>query len=71
MIITSIKTEEDYQQALEQLSSLFDSKIGTSESDEADLLALLVDEYENNHYPIHWKTSKLTVRVDFQIKCTW
>jgi HTH-type transcriptional regulator/antitoxin HigA len=32
---------------------LFDSKIGTSESDEADLLALLVDEYENNHYPIH------------------
>lgn len=53
MIITSIKTEEDYQQALEQLSVLFDSKIGTSESEEADLLALLVDEYENIHYPIH------------------
>lgn len=52
MIITIIKTEEDYQQALEQLSVMFDAKIGLPESDEADLLALLVDEYENKHYPI-------------------
>lgn len=52
MIITIIKTEEDYQQALEQLSVLFDAKIGSADSYEADLLALLVDEYENMHYPI-------------------
>lgn len=58
MIITIIKTEEDYQQAMEQLSVLFDSKIGTFESEEADLLALLVDEYDNIQSPIHWKTSK-------------
>jgi HTH-type transcriptional regulator / antitoxin HigA len=52
MNIKLIKTEEDYQQALERLSDLFDSKIGTSESDEADVLAMLVDEYEKKHYPI-------------------
>jgi HTH-type transcriptional regulator/antitoxin HigA len=52
MNIKLIKTEEDYQQALERLSDLFDAKIGTSESDEADVLAMLVDEYEKKHYPI-------------------
>jgi HTH-type transcriptional regulator / antitoxin HigA len=52
MNIKLLKTEEDYQQALERLSDLFDAKIGTSESDEADVLAMLVDEYEKKHYPI-------------------
>jgi HTH-type transcriptional regulator/antitoxin HigA len=52
MNIKLIKTEEDYQQALERLSDLFDAKIGTSESDEADVLGMLVDEYEKKHYPI-------------------
>jgi len=52
MNIKLIKTEEDYQQALERLADLFDAQIGTSESDEADILAMLVDEYEKKHYPI-------------------
>lgn len=52
MNIKLIKTEDDYQQALERLADLFDAKIGTPESDEADVLALLVDEYEKKHYPI-------------------
>ncbi len=52
MDIKILKTEDDYQQALDRLYVLFDSKIGTSESDEADLLAMLVDEYEKKHYPI-------------------
>lgn len=52
MNIKLLKTEEDYQQALERLADLFDAKIGTSESDDADLLAMLVDDYEKKHYPI-------------------
>ena len=52
MNIKLLKKEEDYLQALERLAELFDAKIGTSESDEADVLALLVDEYEKKHYPI-------------------
>jgi len=52
MNIKLLKTEEDYLQALERLAELFDAKIGTSKSDEADVLALLVDEYEKKHYPI-------------------
>lgn len=52
MNIKPIRTETDYQQALERLEVLFDAKIGTPESDEADILGLLIDEFEKKHYPI-------------------
>ena len=52
MTIRPIKTEKDYQEALERLDVIFDAKVGTPESDEADILGLLIDEYEKKHYPI-------------------
>lgn len=50
MNIKLIKTEADYRKALERLDEIFDAKIGTPESDEADVLGLLIDEYEKKHY---------------------
>ncbi|MEQ9378235.1 MAG: transcriptional regulator [Imperialibacter sp.] len=52
MELKLIKTERDYRKALERLDEIFDAKIGTPESDEADVIGLLVDEYEKKHYPI-------------------
>ena len=52
MDIKLIKTEEDYQKSLERMEEIFDTPIGTMESDEADILALLIDEYEKKNYPI-------------------
>lgn len=52
MNIKLIKTESDYENALKRLEVIFDAKIGTPESDEADILGLLIDEYEKKHYPI-------------------
>jgi len=52
MNIKLIKTDADYQKALKRLEEIFDAKIGTHESDEADILGLMVDEYENKHFPI-------------------
>jgi HTH-type transcriptional regulator / antitoxin HigA len=52
MNIKLIKTEEDYQIALKRLEVIFDAKNGTIESDEADILGLMIDEYEKKHYPI-------------------
>ena len=52
MNLKPIKTEKDYNMALKRLEEIFDAKIGTSESDEADILGLMVDEYEKKHYPI-------------------
>jgi len=47
-----LKTEEEYQEALDRLYKIFHSPEGTNESDEADLLALLVEDYETKNYPI-------------------
>ena len=52
MNIQPIKTEDDYQAALSRLGEIFDAPDGTPESDELDILGLLVDEYEKEHYPI-------------------
>ncbi len=52
MNIKPIKTDSDYQDALDRLEKIFDAPVGTPESDEADILALLIDEYEKIHFPI-------------------
>ncbi|HXB13945.1 MAG TPA: transcriptional regulator [Bacteroidia bacterium] len=45
-----IKTEKDYEKILERFYEVFHAKAGTKESDEADLLALLIGDYENRHF---------------------
>jgi HTH-type transcriptional regulator / antitoxin HigA len=52
MEIKPIRTESDYRKALERLNQIFDATSGSSESDEADILAVLIDEYEKKQYPI-------------------
>ena len=52
MNIKPIKTEADYEKALTRLDAIFDAPVGTPESDEADILGLLIDEYEKKYYPI-------------------
>ncbi len=52
MNIKPIKNESDYQIALKRFELLFDAPLGTPESDEADILALLIEEFENKNYSI-------------------
>jgi HTH-type transcriptional regulator / antitoxin HigA len=52
MELKPIKTEIDYRDALKRLEEIFDAKLGSSESDELEILGLMVDDYENKHYPI-------------------
>jgi len=52
MTLKPIKSDSDYKQALSRLESIFDAPTGTSESDEADILGLMIDEYEKKHFPI-------------------
>lgn len=52
MVLKPIKTESDYRAALKRLEDLFDAKPGTPESDELEILGLMVDEYEKKYYPI-------------------
>ncbi len=52
MEIKPIKTEKDYNEALERLEKIFDAKSGSAEGDELEVLGILVDQYENEHFPI-------------------
>jgi len=49
-MIKPIKTDADYRLALKRFEVLFDAPMGTPESDEADVLALLIEAYEQKHY---------------------
>jgi HTH-type transcriptional regulator / antitoxin HigA len=50
--VKPVKDEKSYKEALDRFSEIFDAKIGTAESDEADVLAVLIEDYENKHFPI-------------------
>lgn len=52
MNIQPIRTEADYEQALDQLENVFDAPKGTAENDLAEVLVTLIDKYESEHYPI-------------------
>jgi len=52
MNIKPKKTETDYRIALKRLQIIFDAVIGTPESDEADVLGMMIDEYEKKYYPV-------------------
>ncbi len=47
-----IKTEEDYKTALTRLEQIFDAEPNSKEGDELELLSLLIENYEQVHFPI-------------------
>lgn len=52
MTLKLIKTKKDYEHALKRLEVIFDARPGTKEGDELDILALLIEKYEQEHFPI-------------------
>ena len=47
-----IKTEEEYDLALQRMSSVFHAKKNTAEGDLLEVLALLIADYESRKYPV-------------------
>jgi HTH-type transcriptional regulator / antitoxin HigA len=47
-----IRSEADYEAALAQIERLWGARTGTAEGDRLDILATLIDAYENDHYPM-------------------
>jgi HTH-type transcriptional regulator / antitoxin HigA len=52
MTIKPIKTKKDYQNAMARLETIFDAKPGTPQGDELEVLGILIDKYEQEHFPI-------------------
>lgn len=52
MTLRPMRNEEDYETALEEIAALWEAETGTPDSDRLDVLVLLVEAYEAEHYPI-------------------
>ena len=52
MKIKIINTESDYDKALDRIEKIFDSDPASKEGEEAELLALLIEDYEQRQHPI-------------------
>lgn len=52
MEIKPIRNETDYEAALKEIETLWESQPGTPEGDRMEVLVTLVEAYEAKHYPI-------------------
>jgi len=52
MELKPIKTKAEYKAALREIEVLFDTPEGTPEADKLEVLVMLVEKYEAQHYPI-------------------
>jgi len=56
MKLQLLKNKNDYDNAIERLEELWDAKEGTDEFNELELLGLLIEKYEEEHYKIDTPT---------------
>ena len=52
MDIKPIRTDKDYEEALQRVELLIDAKEGTTEFDELEILSTLIENYEAKHFSI-------------------
>lgn len=52
MDIRPIRTETDYEAVLEEIDTLLDAKEGSPQEERLELLSILVEVWEDEHYPI-------------------
>lgn len=52
MKLKVLKTEADYNNAIKRLEVIFDAKPETEEYNELEILSLLIDNYEEENFPI-------------------
>jgi HTH-type transcriptional regulator / antitoxin HigA len=52
MIIKPIRNEKDLRAAFKRLNVIFQASAGTPEAEEMEVLATLIEAYEDKHYPI-------------------
>jgi HTH-type transcriptional regulator/antitoxin HigA len=53
MTLRKLKTKKDYHSALKWFEQVFEAKPRSAASDEADVLSLLIKEYEDLHFVIN------------------
>ena len=52
MSTNPIRSQEDLTAAFARVKQLWGAEIGSPEGDELEILALLIEKYEDQHYPM-------------------
>ena len=52
MKIKPIKSDSDYQRALRRVEKIFLAEPCTKEGDELEMLGILIEHYEEEHFPV-------------------
>jgi HTH-type transcriptional regulator / antitoxin HigA len=52
MELRPIRTKRDYEAALKQAEALWNARAGSADADRLEVLTLLIQSYESEHYPI-------------------
>ena len=52
VMVRPVRTNEDYEAAIEDIATLMSARAGTPEGDLLDVLTTLVEAYEADHHPI-------------------
>ncbi|KQZ80498.1 MULTISPECIES: hypothetical protein [unclassified Pseudomonas] len=52
MNIKPIRSQEDLTAAFARVEQLWGAEVGSSDGDELEILALLIEKYEDEHYPM-------------------
>jgi HTH-type transcriptional regulator/antitoxin HigA len=52
MEIKPIRTDADYKATLARVETLFDAEYGSVQGDELELLTMLADAWEQQHFPV-------------------
>lgn len=64
--IRPIKTEQEYKLALTKMESIFHAKPNTTEGDILELLALVIEDYEQKHYKIDTLTPLEALKCEME-----
>ncbi|MDD9822252.1 MAG: transcriptional regulator [Gammaproteobacteria bacterium] len=68
MNIKQIKTETDYRAALKTVESLMDAEAGSAEGEQLDVLATLIEAYEEKHYPLEHPDPVEAIKFEMERK---
>lgn len=57
-----LRSEAEYEIALERIATLMDAAVGTPEADELEVLSLLVQNYESQAWPVELPSLSAAIR---------
>ena len=68
MDVKPIKTDADYQAALQEIATLMTARLDSPEGERLDVLTTLVEAYERKHYPLELPDPVAAIKFEMEQK---